>query len=79
MKLRLYLRNVFLIIPDLALNAITGGSPFETVSSRAGKYVRTGKGWFPCKLCKLLNLFDQNHCIRSIQEEEYLDKIDGDN
>jgi hypothetical protein len=73
--LKQYLWNVCFVIPDLALSALTGGSPYETISSRSGKYVRRGRGWFPCQLCKLLNWFQADHCIRSIEEDLFLDKI----
>lgn len=59
-----------LVAIDQLINTIIGGDPDETISSRAGKYVRRGRGWFPCQLCKLLNLFEKDHCIRSIEEDE---------
>lgn len=64
-----YLINILISIDQLA-NTLLGGHPDETISSRAGKYARRGSGWFPCQLCKLLNLFQKDHCIRSIEEDE---------
>lgn len=64
-----YFWNVIISI-DQFFSAVTGGDPDETISSRAGKYVRRGHGWFPCVLCKFLNIFEKDHCIRSIEEDE---------
>lgn len=61
-----YFWNILITIDQL-INTICGGDPDETISSRAGKYARRGSGWFPCQLCKLLNLFQKDHCIRSIE------------
>lgn len=59
-----------LVAMDQALNAATGGSEDETISSRAGKCARrTGRR--PCVvLCKILHLFDRNHCERVIEVDE---------
>ena len=67
--MRNYFWNILISLDQLA-NTVFAGDPDETISSRSGKYVRKGRGWFPCQLCKLLNLFDKNHCIRSIEEDE---------
>lgn len=50
---------------DQLANATTGGSEDETISSRAGRLKREGRGW-ACVLCKLLNLLQPNHCKNSI-------------
>lgn len=63
-----YLWNVLISVDQLA-NTLCGGDPDETISSRTGKYVRRGRGWFPCHLCKLLNVLQKEHCIRSIEED----------
>jgi len=64
-----YLWNV-LIWLDQGLNVLFGGDPDETVSSRMGKAVREGR----CVLCKfgcrVLNIFDKNHCEKSIESDE---------
>ena len=59
-----------LILLDETGNALTGGDPGETISSRAGKAMQEGKTW-GCILCKFLNLFQKDHCLKSI------DKADG--
>lgn len=64
-----YFWNILISI-DQFFNTILGGDPDETMSSRMGKYVRRGRGWFPCTLCKLLNIFQKDHCIRSIEDDE---------
>lgn len=65
----IYLLNI-LISLDQLLNTLLAGSPDETLSSRMGKYAERGRGWIPCQLCKLLNLIDANHCIKSIERDE---------
>lgn len=49
---------------DQALNALTGGSEDQTVSSRAYHAQGQGKLW-GCVLCKLLDLFDKDHCKKN--------------
>ena len=63
-----YFVNILVSI-DQFVNALFAGDPDETISSRSGKFVREGKGWFPCTLCKLLNLIDKDHCIRNIEPD----------
>lgn len=54
---------------DQTLNAALDGSEDETISSRAGKAAREGKRW-GCVLCRLLNVFDNDHCQKTIEEDE---------
>lgn len=64
---------------DILLNAITGGDPEETISSRMGKAIAAGR----CKLCRpicraLNKLFHQeNHCGDAAEKhaEEGADEI----
>lgn len=72
-----YLFNI-LIALDQLLNALAKGDPDETISSRAGKYVVRGRGWFPCQLCKLLDIVfrQKDHCKNSIELDEGF-KTDG--
>ena len=61
-----YIWNL-LIWLDQGLNVIfLAGCPDETVSSRASKAARKGKRW-GCVLCRLLDVFDTNHCEKSIE------------
>lgn len=69
MAFKTYFWNVMLGIDQLA-NAIIGGDPDETLSSRMGKNIRDGK----CRLCKIvcyfLNKIDPNHCRDAIESDE---------
>ena len=56
-------------------NAITGGEPNETISSRMGRCLQdpnckgTGK-WISTSLCGLLNLVNKDHCGKAIKRAE---------
>ena len=50
---------------DQLVNASTGGSEDETISSRAGRLRKEGRGW-ACVLCRVLDALDKNHCEKSI-------------
>jgi len=63
-----YLIN-FAILLDESLNTLTGGDPGETVSSRAGKALTEGKTW-ACVLCRFLDLFQKDHCLKSINPDD---------
>lgn len=63
-----YLVNLAILL-DEALNALTGGDPGETVSSRAGKALREGRHW-ACILCRFLDLFQKDHCLKSINPDD---------
>lgn len=52
---------------DQLVNAATGGSEDETISSRAGRLRKEGRGW-ACVLCMVLDALDKNHCDKSIGE-----------
>lgn len=62
-----YLWNLFIALDQLA-NAMIGGDPDETISSRAGKAARRGR-WWGCILCRLLDLLEKNHCELSIEAD----------
>lgn len=66
----LYVKNN-LIAVDQLLNALLGGDPDETVSSRCGK-----SGCRLCRLlCRLLDKLDYRHCADSIELDEGKDKV----
>lgn len=46
-------------------NTMTGGNEDETISSRAGRLRKEGRGW-ACVLCKLLDWLKKDHCEKSI-------------
>ena len=59
-----YLWNILLGLDQFA-NAILGGDPSETISSRADKAMRAGKRW-GCLLCRFLSLIQKDHCQKSV-------------
>jgi len=65
-----YLLNVFLGL-DFLGNALTGGDPEETISSRIGKKRAKGKKCAVCDfLCKILDWIDPRHCRDAINYSE---------
>jgi hypothetical protein len=50
---------------DQVVNAATGGSEDETISSRAGRLMM-GKVRWACVLCQLLDWLKRDHCKDSI-------------
>ena len=69
-----YFWNVLVSIDQL-INTIFGGDPDETLSSRMGKWVRTGKKKGVRKIVyKISNwvveLFEKDHFKKSIEEDE---------
>ena len=50
---------------DQLANATTGGSEDETISSRAGRLRKEGRGW-ACVLCLVLDWIQDGHCDKSI-------------
>ena len=71
-KLCKYFWNI-LIAVDQLVNAIFGGDPQETVSSRSGKRVKTQKWAY--YLCRVLHVLDPDHCKKSILEDEGEDQV----
>jgi len=50
---------------DQIANAASGGSEDETISSRAGRLRREGRGW-ACVLCRVLDWLEKDHCEKSV-------------
>lgn len=68
----LYFSNIAVSV-DQFLNVLIGGSPDETISSRAAK---RRESCFPCKvLCLVLDFFDHGHCDRFIENDEGEDDV----
>lgn len=67
-KLCQYVWNLLTAIDQLG-NAILGGDPDETISSRAGKDEKKGRKW-AIYLCWLLNKLDTDHCDKSKEIDE---------
>lgn len=72
--MKLYLLKV-LVSLDQLINTIFGGSPDETLSSRWGKARRDCK--FCSFMCSILNVFEENHCEKSIERDENKDSWGG--
>ena len=62
--------NILLAL-DFLGNALTGGDPEETISSRIGKKRVKGKDCVICRfLCKFLDWLDPRHCRDAIDYSE---------
>jgi len=62
---------------DCFCNSIIGGNPRETISSRAGRWIKTNshiKGGIWYWLCRGLHMIDKNHCLDAI-DPQYENKI----
>jgi len=62
---RRWLANVILVTIDLFPNALLGGAPDETLSSRMGRAKDRPKGfgpWLARTFCKGLDWIDKGHC-----------------
>ena len=72
--LRRYLLNILVWI-DIGFNVwFFGGSPYETMSSRAGKQADKGVVW-ACKFCAILaKLLGPQHC-KNAEVPDYDDSI----
>ena len=77
-KLRRYLWNILLAFDQL-FNAILGGDPDETLSSRFGKWLLLPKKTWRYKIaylvCRMLHLLDRHHCEESIDPTEGKDAV----
>jgi hypothetical protein len=60
-----YLWNL-LRAADQVLNTILGGDPREELSSRMGKYMLENKCILCKYVCRLLDIFQFQHCEKSI-------------
>lgn len=68
-----WLRNVLVALDETG-NAMMGGDPEETISSRAAKARNAGRRW-GCLLCRLLDKLDPGHCDKFIQPNEGSDAV----
>jgi len=67
-----YIWNLLISIDQLG-NALAGGDPDETISSRAGK--RQHDAWWAKGLCWILDKLDTHHCKESIEKDEGKDQV----
>lgn len=74
-KIKQYFWNV-LIAFDQLINALLGGDPDETISSRMGKLIEQDKCPFCYWICThFLHKLDPNHCQKSIERDEGDDEL----
>lgn len=60
---------VQLVAIDRYANTLLGGSAKETISARMGRMVHADKCVL-CKItCRLLDIFDKNHCKKATEDE----------
>lgn len=59
-----YIEDVLLGLDEFA-NTLTGGQPGDTISHRAAVARNNGERW-GCWLCAFLNLFQADHCDKTI-------------
>jgi hypothetical protein len=64
-----YFWNVLIAIDQLG-NAVLGGNPDETISSRMGKAIRERRCYLCRVICWFLDKIDKDHCKESIEEDE---------
>jgi hypothetical protein len=68
-----YIWNVLVSLDQLG-NTLIGGDPDETISSRLAKLNHKGN-----KVgiigCKILNLFQEGHCEKSLEKDEGKDQV----
>ncbi len=67
-----YLWNILIAIDQL-FNAILGGDPDETISSRMGRWHSMG-GWravVAMPVCWALNIVDSGHCADAIEDDHH--------
>lgn len=69
-----YIWNI-LVSLDQFLNTLAFGDPDETISSRTGKHLAKHDCPFCSFLCKVLNLFQKDHCVKSIEVDEGKDEV----
>ena len=67
MNLKNWLWNLLISLDQLG-NSLTGGSPDETISARAGRYA--GKVWYWTGLAWVLNKIDPGHTEDAIKSEQ---------
>ncbi|MBP0725523.1 hypothetical protein J5Y03_10020 [Bacillus sp. RG28] len=63
-----YIWNILISI-DQFFNTVLGGNPDETMSSRMGKHLAKHDCPFCNIICKFLNLFEKDHCVKSIEKD----------
>jgi hypothetical protein len=65
-----YIWNVLIAFDQFCNAVLFFGDPDETISSRMGKHLAKHDCPFCNLMCKFLNLFEKDHCIKSIEFDE---------
>lgn len=50
---------------DIFVNVVFRGREYETISSRLGRMLEKGGRPVACVLCNFLDLFEDDHCLKS--------------
>ncbi len=66
-KIKQYLYNLLYAL-DTDSNAVLGGDPRETISSRLGKVVKEKDSAWAYYACRVLSWFDHAHCMGAINK-----------
>ena len=67
-KPKRWVMNVLIALDQFG-NAVIGGAPDETISSRSARGARHGN-WWGRAMCAWLNWLDPGHCEDAIHSEE---------
>lgn len=67
--MKMYFWNVLISI-DQFINTLLGGFPDETMSSRMGKHLAKRDCILCNFICRMLNLFQKDHCQKSLEKDE---------
>lgn len=59
-----------LVMLDCYANTLIGGHHKETISARMGRLLHTDRCVLCKWTCKLLDLIDENHCLKAHQNKE---------
>lgn len=70
-----YMRRNFVALDQLG-NALAGGQPDETISFRAAK-ARAAGSRPACVLCRLLDLFQKDHCAITLNNHDTRRTVGG--
>lgn len=63
-----YIWNMLIALDQMG-NALTGGDPDETISSRSAKGMMNGSRMGRL-MCRFLDIFDKGHCPKAIEPDE---------
>jgi hypothetical protein len=70
------MRRIFLAADEL-VNTILDGEPGDSISHRAAVAATENKRW-GCILCRIIEIFEKNHCTKSIAAHDAQVKMEAD-